>query len=205
MSIAVGHFESNSRPGTFYDVIVNDDNELSCNCRGWTQQTHFPDCPAVEHGEKCTCRQRHHFNVSLPKNVRTCTHLRDVQEWIERSPGGLPALVARTRELRHAPLTRPWPHGIAQGLREQALHDPTPTIRSALTDALTRNQGIIRQETERALADAARDQLRNRMDPAYHPPAQRRRQPAQTEPPAPPSAAALPNTRAMRIRNEDDE
>jgi len=39
----IDHYESKSRPGTWYMVVINHDDErhayLSCNCRAWTTST----------------------------------------------------------------------------------------------------------------------------------------------------------------------
>jgi hypothetical protein len=87
-------FESDSAPGTYYDVKT-DGEQLTCNCRGWTQQTHYRNCPMAS-GAKCTCRAR---VAAAPKDMRTCKHVRQVAPQVD-ALGGISAAVAAVAAVR---------------------------------------------------------------------------------------------------------
>jgi hypothetical protein len=192
MSVTLGHFESRSTRGKYYDVLLNDDGTLSCNCPAWTQSTHFADCPQ-HRGDKCTCRSSlaltNQIRTGARKDTRTCPHLRDVLVEAQLA-GGLSALADRGI----GPSGRAWPSGIAQALRDEQAETRTrvPVDTGALRRSIdTLSAGELREQerARRRETDARRRMSANaqRLAPAPEPP---------------PSVA--PNTRAMRIRDDDD-
>lgn len=85
----LGHFASSGGDDTYTVYHDHPSNPgLSCNCPGWSRQTHYRDCPAGR-GYTCTCRARAAVGGrSTPeKDMRTCKHLREVQQRIVAAGG----------------------------------------------------------------------------------------------------------------------
>jgi hypothetical protein len=67
--------------------------QLSCDCPGWTQQTHFRNC-GVTTGAKCVCRNRQQIldqntprSQQPPKDLRSCRHTREMTWQVARAGG----------------------------------------------------------------------------------------------------------------------
>lgn len=65
--------------------VATEGTHLSCNCPGWTRQTHYHGCPAVIGGGKCECRNPSWH--SGPKDARVCKHTREIQPFVTRVGG----------------------------------------------------------------------------------------------------------------------
>jgi hypothetical protein len=70
----LAHFNSSSSDAVY--TVATDGTHLSCNCPGWTRQTHFFDCPQVVRGDACTCRASALRRGAEDRTTRTCKHLR---------------------------------------------------------------------------------------------------------------------------------
>lgn len=183
-----GPFESSSSPGVNYHVST-DGESLSCDCPGWTNQTHYSDCPAVIRGVKCTCRSRVDY-LNWPKESRTCKHLREVAPWVELN-GGITVVLQRS--LYYAPHSE----RVVGRLERQAL----TRVRWAQREASAREREASTQRTAAAL-----DRLRIQVQTfATTPGANRRRPTPPTTAPTEPRIPIATGERAIRIRREEDE
>lgn len=212
--VRLGGFESSSSPGVNYHVSTDGEN-LSCDCPGWTNQTHYSDCPAVIRGIKCTCRNRVALGTA-PKESRTCKHLREVAPWVAQN-GGITATLERN--LYYAPRD-----AVRQGRQaaERLAREQQRVARAhSREEALYRADRLRREEEDRdaeeRVASARRsaealERLRRQAEAfqASDAMARRRRVTHRSETPTTPTPTAptIPiatGERAIRIRREEDE
>lgn len=89
--IRIGRVPSESNPDQFWDVHT-DGTQLTCQCPGWTRQTHYAPCPAIR-GAKCTCRGVSPlYAAGHAKDTRTCKHVREIQPRVDAA-GGIAAAI----------------------------------------------------------------------------------------------------------------
>lgn len=111
----VTRIASHSNPGHAYEIRSNG-TDISCECPGWTRQSHLSTCTAMR-GGTCSCRAS-----TLPKTKRTCRHVREAWRRI-----GLAGGLAQTLLLAQ--------RGITLSDSEEAAMPrvPAPTVSATLS------------------------------------------------------------------------